>query len=564
MNDTPSQYPPPFQVSDYVTKLTSTPDKQLPVGVLIVGAGPAGLAAAIRLSQLLETAPEIKQSLGDFPIAVLEKGKYPGAHLLSGAVINPIAFRKLFPNLKESDFPFYGPVEKESVYFLTAKNSFPIPVPPTMKNHGNFAASLSKVGGWLAKKAESAGVTILPETTGSKLLVEDGVVRGVRTGDKGRDRNGSPLSNFEEGVDMVAQATILAEGTQGHLTQTAIEHFKIKGPNPQIYALGVKEVWEVAKPLDRVIHTMGWPLRLGKKYGEFGGSFAYPLGKDKASLGLVVGLDYHDASLSVHDLFQEMKCHPIFRKILEGGKRLDKGWGAKTIPEGGFYALPKRLSLPGALLLGDAAGFVNVPALKGIHYAMWSGMLAAETIFEALRGKKDLKSAETLKSYDTAVQKSFIWKDLYQVRNMRQAFQWGFVPGGILAGMMTVTKGLFPGGQFRAKADSEQTLFLGNKKYVKPDNKYTFDKLSSTYASGNRSRDSQPNHIKISQDVSEVVGEAWIHMCPANVYEWHTTPEGKKQIQLNPSNCIHCGAITAKGGRLTPPEGGSGPEYTEM
>lgn len=552
----PSEYPPPYQAKDFVTKPTRPPDKQLSVGVLIVGAGPAGLACAIRLGQLLKEAPEIAKQLGEFPIAILEKGKYPGAHLVSGAVINPSAFHKLFPDLKDSDFPFAGPVQKEAVYFLTPARAIRLPTPPTMRNHDNFVASLSRVGGWLAKKAEAIGVTILSETAAYKLLVGDGKVLGVQTGDKGRDRNGQLLSNFEEGIDMLAQVTVLAEGTQGHLTQTTIEYFNLQGANPQIYALGVKEIWEVPQALDRVIHTMGWPLRLGKKYGEFGGSFAYPLGSNKVSLGLVVGLDYHDTSLSVHDLFQEMKTHPFFRKILAGGRRLDKGWGAKTIPEGGFYSLPKRLHLPGALLTGDAAGFVNVPALKGIHYAMESGILAAEVIFQSLKNKTDLKT------YDQAIQKSLIWKDLKQVRNMRQAFQWGFWPGFFLAGLMTVTGGLFPGWRFKTRPDSEQPLFIGNKKYAKPDGKYLFDKLSSAYASGNRSRDNQPNHLKVATDVPEEIGEAWIQMCPANVYEWHTEG-GKKQIRVNATNCIHCGAISAKGGRLTPPEGGSGPEYTE-
>lgn len=553
---TPSQFPPSYQAADFVTKPSKPADKQLPVGVLIVGAGPAGLSCAIRLGQLIKENPEVGKSLGEFPIAVLEKGKYPGAHLVSGAVINPRAFRKLFPDLKDSDFPFASRVEKESVYFLTSKSAFPIPTPPTMKNHGNYSASLSQVGAWLAKKAEELGVMIISETAGYKLLVDRTRVAGVQTGDKGKDRNGKPLSNFEEGIDMLAQVTVLAEGTQGHLTQTAIEHFQIRGANPQVYALGVKEIWEVVRPLDRVIHTMGWPLRLGKKYGEFGGSFAYPLGLNKVSLGLVVGLDHHDATLSVHDLFQEMKRHPLFRKILEGGRRLDKGWGAKTIPEGGFYSLPKRLSLPGALLLGDGAGFVNVPALKGIHYAMTSGILAAETIFEALKNKKGLDV------YDEKIKQSFIWSDLKRVRNMRQAFQYGFFAGGFLAGLMTASAGLFPGWRFKTKSDSEQPLFVGNKKYQRADGKYAFDKLSSAYASGNRSKDNQPNHIRVRTDVPEAIGEAWIHMCPANVYEWHEEG-GRKQIRVNPTNCIHCGAISAKGGRLTPPEGGSGPEYTE-
>ncbi len=557
MKITPHDFPPPIKPNEFISPVTSPSDKQLPVGVLFVGGGPASLAGAIRLSQLLNEAPEVKQTLGDFPVVIAEKGKYVGAHLLSGAIINPIAFRKLFPDLKDSDFPFYGPVSKEAVYFLTKKNALRIPTPPTMKNHGNFSAALSKVGVWLGKKAEELGVTILTETSAVKLLVENEKVLGVRSGDKGRDQQGNPMSNFEEGSDIIAQVTVLGEGTQGHLTQAAIEHFQNEGSNPQIYALGVKEVWEVAKPLDRVIHTMGWPLKLSRKYHEFGGTFAYPFGSNKISLGLVVGLDSHDAALSVHDLLQEVKSHPLFQKILEGGKRVDAGWGAKTIPEGGFYALPKRLALPGCLILGDAAGFVNVPALKGIHYAMWSGILAAEAIFAHLKEKVDLNN------YEAAVQKSFIWKDLYQVRNMRQAFKYGFFAGGALAGLMTVTKGLFPGWRFPSKRDSEQPLFIGHRDYPKADGKRTFDKLTSVHAAGNRSRDKQPDHLRVAKEVSVEVGEAWIHMCPANVYEWKEQ-NGKKMIFTNPTNCIHCGAITAKGGRLTPPEGGSGPEYKEM
>jgi electron-transferring-flavoprotein dehydrogenase len=307
---------------------------------------------------------------------------------------------------------------------------------------------------------------------------------------------------------------------------------------------------------------MGWPLRGGKQYREFGGSFIYPMGRDKVSIGLVVGLDYADASLSVHDLLQELKTHPLIKGILDGGKRSDRGWGAKTIPEGGFYAIPERLNVPSGMFIGDCAGFVNVPALKGIHYGMWSGILAAEAIFKALNDARDLSAPGCLSAYDKAVKDSFIWKDLYRVRNMRQAFQYGFIPGFMLAGLMTVTNGLFPGGRFNSHHDSEQPLFLGKQTYPKPDNKYTFDKLSSVYASGNRSRDNQPNHIIYEAEVPEVIGEAWINMCPAQVYEWHEE-NGHKVIRADPTNCIQCGAINAKGLRLTPTEGGSGPEYTE-
>ncbi len=345
------------------------------------------------------------------PIVVLEKGKYPGAHLLSGAVVHPGAFHKLFPELSPQDLPFYGPVEDEALYLLTEKKALKVPfMPPSMRNHGNYVASLSRIGQWLAGKAEELGVMILPETAAVKVLVDDQRVLGVRTDDKGLDRNGRPMGNYEPGSDMLARVTVVGEGTLGHLTQTILDLFRIERENPQIYALGVKEIWEVPRPLHRVIHTMGWPLRTGKKYREFGGSFMYPMGRDRVSIGLVVGMDYADASLSVHDLLQQFKLHPLVKGILDGGKRLEKGWGAKTIPEGGFYSLPRQLHVPGALFIGDAAGFVNVPALKGIHYAMWSGILAAEAIFEVLKAGNDPQSPHTLGIFDAKIKNSFIFR----------------------------------------------------------------------------------------------------------------------------------------------------------
>jgi electron-transferring-flavoprotein dehydrogenase len=376
----------------------------------------------------------------------------------------------------------------------------------------------------------------------------------------GRGRQGEPLGNFTPGSEMLARCTVLGEGCTGHLTQAALEHFKVARGMPQVYALGVKEVWEVARPLDRIIHTMGWPLKLAKKYREFGGSFMYPMGEKMVSLGLVVGTDFADDTLSVHDLLQEMKRHPLFQKILEGGKRIQ--WGAKAIPEGGYYALPDQLNLPGAVILGDAAGMVNVPALKGIHYAMQSGILAAEVIFAQLKVKADLHTDAALAAYDHKVRESFIAKELRAVRNMRQAFHHGFIVGGFLAGLMTLTRGTFPGWQMSLPSDAAEAVFNGSHVYPKPDNVLTFDKLSSVYLAGNRSRDDQPNHIRIQTKVSSEVGQAWISMCPAHVYEWKDST--KTELLINPSNCVQCGAITAKGARLTLPEGGSGPEYTVM
>jgi electron-transferring-flavoprotein dehydrogenase len=554
----PADYPPPFDARDYVVPPTDPQDERVEVGVLIVGAGPAGLACAIRLGQLLEDAPEVRERLGEVPIAVLEKGKQPGSHLLSGAVVNPRALRRLFKGRKRIDeMPFSGPVEHEAVYFLTEGRALRIPAPPTMKNEGNVVASLSRLGRWLADQAEEGGAMILPETSAVKLLAADGRVRGVRTGDKGRGREGKELPNFEPGADVVARVTVLAEGTQGHLTGVALNRFGLAGDNPQVWALGVKEVWKVARPLDRVIHTMGWPLRPAAKYREFGGSFIYPLGDDMVTLGMVVGLDYRDVELSVHDLLQELKTHPLVRKILEGGERV--AWGAKTIPEGGFLSLPRQLHAPGLLITGDGAGLVNVPALKGIHYAIESGSLAAETAFASLQRGQTPWTPGALAGYDDALRQSFIWKDLQEVRNMRQAFGRGFWMGGALAGMMTATKGRFPGGESRTERDIEHELIRTDRarSYPASDGKLTFDKLSSVFASGNKTRDDQPSHIVLRQDVPSELAVLWERMCPAQVYE--ATGGG---VTVTPSNCVQCGAITAKGGRLTPPEGGSGPEYT--
>jgi electron-transferring-flavoprotein dehydrogenase len=561
MGAAPAKYPPPWSVSEALGVLTDT--DPIEVGVLIVGAGPAGLACAVRLGQLLEDDPETAKRLGDVPVAVLEKGKQPGSHLLSGAVVNPRGLRRLFGDRKRIDeMGFFGEVAHESVYFLTPRRALRIPAPPTMRNHGNYVASLSQLGRFLAAEAEAGGATILPETPAVQLLVADGRVRGVRTGDRGRGRQGEQLGNFEPGSDVLARVTVLAEGTQGHLTGAAIERFALQGANPQVWALGVKEVWRVAKPLDRVIHTMGWPLRAAAKFREFGGSFIYPTGEEMVSIGMVVGLDYRDAELSVHDLLQELKTHPRIRRILEGGERLE--WGAKTIPEGGFLSLPKRLNAPGLLLCGDGAGFVNVPALKGIHYAVESGRLAAEAAYAALQRGEAVGRRGALARYDESIRDSFVWTDLKRVRNMRPAFGRGFWVGGALAGAMTASMGKFPPRDFELERDAEQDVISTDRaaSYPVPDGRLTFDKLSSVFASGNKTRDDQPSHIRLETRVPREIAQMWARMCPAQVYEVGEEDAGKVRVQVTPSNCVQCGAITAKGGRLTPPEGGSGPEYT--
>jgi electron-transferring-flavoprotein dehydrogenase len=559
----PSQFPPPVDsAGEFIGPPTDPEDERIEVGVAIVGGGQAGLACAIRLLQLLEDDPELTERLGEVPVAVIEKGKVAGAHQLSGGVMNPGPIRELLPD--DDSWPHWGEVERESVHFmLNRKRAIKLwPVPPPFRNHGNYVVSVAELNRWLGERAEAAGAYILTETTGQKLLVEDGVVRGVRTGDKGRDKQGGEKGNFEPGSDVVARATVLAEGCWGHLSGAAQKGLGLAGHDPQVWALGVKEVWEVEQPLEKVIHTLGWPLRPQAKYKEFGGSWIYGMNREgekpKVSIGFVCGLDHTDARLSVHDVLQEFKLHPLVRKILAGGKRV--AWGAKAIPEGGYWALPK-LHAPGMVIAGDAGGMVNVPKLKGIHLAIRSGMLAAETIFAQLKaGSTDFSS------YEQAVYDSEIGKDLYESRNMKQPFAKGLVVGGAIANAMTITKGRFPGGHWPTHRDAESPLLLTdrNKRYPKPDGKYTFDKLSGVFLTGNATRDDAPSHIRIERRVPREVAEAWQWMCPAAVYEVpDDAPEqdGTVDLIVNPSNCVQCGAITAKGGRLTPPEGGDGPLY---
>jgi len=557
----PSEYRPDVDSQrEFIKRELDSEDERIEVGVAIVGGGPAGLACANRLLQLLAGEPELMERLGEVPVAVVEKGKACGAHNLSGAMMRPSGLQELFPDLEPKDWPTYGEVDKDAVYWMLSPSAtLPLkPTPPPFRNHGNHVVSVAELSRWLADKAEEAGAYILTETAAQQLLVEDSVVRGIRSGDKGRGKDGEELSNFEPGSDLTAQATVLAEGTWGHLTGAAIREFGLAlNREPQVWALGVKEVWEVPKPLDRVVHTLGWPLRYGAKYQEFGGSWMYPMGDDKVSIGFVVGLDYTDATLSGHDLLQEFKTSKLVRGILDGGKRIS--WGAKAIPEGGYWAMPK-LSAPGMVVCGDSGGMVNVPVLKGIHYAIHSGILAADAIFGALKsGSTDLSS------YERAVEDSVIGKDLYESRNMKQPFRKGFFVGGAIANAMVVSKGRFPGGRWENHRDADAEVVVGDKReqYPKPDGKYVFDKLSSVYISGNATRDDAPNHIRIRRTVPRALAEAWAWMCPAGVYEIaeDAPPDGNVDVIVNYTNCVQCGAITAKGGRLTPPEGGDGPLY---
>jgi electron-transferring-flavoprotein dehydrogenase len=570
----PAAFPPPVDSrKEFIKRELDGEDERIEVGVAIVGGGTAGLACANRLLQLLDGDAELTERLGEVPVAVIEKAKTCGGHNLSGAAVRPGPLQELFPDTtreqwRQEGFAF-GEVTKEAVYATPdSKVAIRVLTPPPFKNHGNEVMSVSALARFQQRRAEEGGAYILTETAATQLIVDDGPegrarVLGVRSGDKGRGKDGQPLSNFEPGTDIKAQATVLAEGCWGHLTGAAIREFDLaSGREPQVWELGVKEVWKVPKPLDRLIHTLGpWPLHISPKYGQVGGTWIYPMtdarsGDHMVSIGFVIELEYADATTSAHDLLQLFKTHSLVRNILEGGERV--AWGAKALPGGGFWSMPK-LSMPGAVLAGDCAGMVDTMAFKGVHHSIKAGMLAAESIYDALK-----RGESSFAAYEQAIQDSLVGRELWEVRNARQPLQRGMLLGAPLSGIQQITKGRLPGRAAWHRND-QAPVFVGDTKdrYPKPDGKYIFDKLSSVYITGNATRDDAPNHIRVRRRVPRQIAETWLWMCPAGVYEIpDDAPEtGEVDVIVNYTNCVQCGAITAKGGRLTTPEGGDGPLY---
>lgn len=540
-----SFFPLDYQSAPTLTVAEPGPDAE-EFDVIIVGAGPAGLSAAVHLAQLVRN-----EGRDDLSIAVLEKAERLGGHSLSGAILNPGPLRRLFPDTPDREFPFARKVTKDRLYLLTPKRAFPMPVPPTMGNHGNYVVSLGEVVRWLGDRAQELGVNIFPGFPATTLLTDGQRLVGVRTADRNRGADGGELPNFQPGMELRARVTILADGTRSKLAQSYFAWQGIESPNPQIYALGIKELWQVPKAPEAIVHTMGWPLDAQ----TFGGSFLYPVSDDTVAIGLVMGLDYEDASIDPHYQMQKAKTHPFFRKVLEGGTRLE--WGAKTIPEGGYFSLPDRLSGDGAVILGDAAGFVNVPALKGIHYAMESGMLAAEAIASAFAA--DDFSAARLRNYDDLVQDSFITKDLHRVRHMRQVFSGGLYRGLVNAGLVYAAGGRWPW-PHHTRADGKAPRVPTASSYPKPDGKLVFDKADSVGLANNVTRSDMPSHLDVPSDLPPDVARFYARMCPAHVYEI----DDADQLLVNPSNCIDCMTSDILAARWFPREGGSGPRYRAL
>ena len=535
--------------------------------VVIVGAGPSGLAAAIKLRQLAE------QQDSEISVCVLEKGSEVGAHILSGAVLETRALDELLPDWKEQGAPLNTPVTRDSFLYLSQQRSFRFPfTPPQMRNHGNFIISLGNFCRWLGEQAETMGVEIYPGFAAAKVLYgNNGEVRGVATGDMGIGKDGTPTENHQPGIELHAKQTLFAEGCRGSLTKTLFDRFQLRqGVDPQTFGIGIKELWEVRAEVHEpgaVMHTIGWPL----DSQTYGGSFLYHLEENQVAIGFVVGLDYRNPHLDPFLEFQRFKTHPRIRPVLEGGHRVAYG------NEGGFQSIPK-LTFPGGALIGCTAGFMNVPKIKGSHTAMKSGMLAAEAVFELIKQESSNDSSLEVFGYEQALKSSWVWPELYRVRNIRPAFRWGLWPALVYSAIDSyLLRGRAPW-TFHHEPDHKSL----NKShdcmpinYPNPDGEISFDRLSSVYLSNTNHEENQPAHLKL-RDTSVPIAlnlpnyEApEQRFCPAGVYEILREDDGSNpRLQINAQNCVHCKACDIKDPTQNinweTPEGGGGPNYPNM
>jgi len=554
--------------------------ERLETDVLIVGAGPAGLSCALRLAQLIqahnkkvERGAATGSALSAENIYVLEKAAEIGAHCLSGAVLDPRALRELIPNFQAAGAPLESPVTGDSVYCFTRRGQWRLPLnPPFLRNHGNYIISLNRFVKWMGERVEATGINLFPGFAGVEILYEGQRVAGVRTDDKGIDKNGNRKANFQPGYDLRAKVTVFAEGPRGSLVKQLVRRLDLdRERNPQAYAAGVKELWNVpAGRIEpgRVVHTAGWPLNSR----QFGGGFIYALSETRVSVGLVAGLDYEDPRFDPHNAFQQFKTHPWVQRLLEGGEMVR--YGAKTIPEGGYFSIP-RTATAGALILGDSASFLNSQRLKGIHLAMKTGMLAAETVFESLL--KDDFSAATLADFESRWRQSWINKELWKVRNFHQGFENGFWSGALHGVLQYVTGGRGIQARYPSRPGHERMRFVSEfadapEEKLRPDGKLTFDKLSDVFHSGTHHEEDQPSHLQIADfDIcnhrcTREYGNPCQHFCPAAVYEMEANPDGSgKRLKLNPSNCVHCKTCDIADPyeiiTWVCPEGGGGPHY---
>ena len=534
--------------------------------VVIVGAGPSGLATAIRLRQLCE------ERGSDLSICIVEKGSEVGAHILSGAVLEPRALEELLPDWKERGAPLHTPAREDRFYYLTKIGAVRLPTPPQMHNAGNYIISLGNLCRWLAEQAEALDVSIFPGFPASEVLYhDDGAVRGIATQDMGVARDGSPKGSFEPGVELHARVTVFAEGCRGHLTKTLFERFDLRnGVDPQTYGIGIKELWEIDPARHEpglVVHTLGWPL----DRSTYGGSFLYHLEDNQVAVGFVVGLDYTNPHLSPYEEFQRFKTHPKIRPAFEGGRRI--AYGARAISEGGMQSIPK-LTFPGGLLVGDAAGFLNVPKIKGTHTAMKSGMTAAKVIFDAL---EDGSATPEITDYRSRLEASWLWDELHRVRNLRPSFHWGLWGGMIYSGLDTyVLRGKAPWTlrHHHDHAALKKASECRRIEYPKPDGVVSFDCNSSVFLSNTNHEEDQPVHLTLKDDAVPIAINLAEYdapeqrYCPAGVYEIVGDEAGGPSLQINAQNCVHCKTCDIKDPtqniHWVTPEGGGGPNYPNM